>query len=178
MAGKQNWQTPPNIFAALNAEFEFAADVAADRENKLCETYLTEDDDALDMEWLNTVAYIGDYVWVNPPYANPLPWAEKAAQQAKKGIGVVMLLKLDTSTKWYGLCRRTAQEIRLITGGRLHFVDPVTGEKGASNNFCSMLVIWHPFAKGRFQYTETTKRDLEEWGDLILAEKDIFKCDT
>lgn len=177
MAGKQNWQTPPNIFAALNVEFEFAADMAADDENHLCPVYFTEQDDSLSFDWLRAVS-VGDYVWLNCPYGKPLPWVQKASKEAAKGIGVVMLLKMDTSTKWYALCRRTAQEVRLITGGRLHFVDPVTGEKGGSNEFCSILVIWHPLAKGRFQYTETTKRDLEIKGDLILSEKERFKCDT
>lgn len=177
MAGKQNWQTPPNIFAALNAEFEFAADMAADDENHLCPIYFTEQDDSLSFDWLQAVS-IGDYVWLNCPYNNPLPWVEKVSQEAKKGIGVVMLLKLDTSTKWYGLCRRTSQEIRLITGGRLHFVDPATGEKAGANNFCSILAIWHPFANGRFQYAEVTKGRLESMGDLILEEKESSKCDT
>ena len=98
MAGKQNWQTPPNIFEALNAEFKFAADMAADDENRLCPMYLTELDNALEKHWPDFLD-VGQYCWVNPPYNNPLPWVEKAAQEASKGIGIVMLLKLDTSTK-------------------------------------------------------------------------------
>jgi len=41
--------------------------------------------------------------FVNPPYSKPLPWVKKAVKEAKKGISVVMLLRVDPSTKWYKL---------------------------------------------------------------------------
>lgn len=45
------WQTPPEIFAALNREFRFVADVAASKFNHLLPNYLTEQDDALSQDW-------------------------------------------------------------------------------------------------------------------------------
>jgi len=40
-------------------------------------------------------------VFVNPPYSNPMPWVQRAIQEAKAGRTVVMLLKHDSSTRWY-----------------------------------------------------------------------------
>ena len=48
----------------------------------------------LDIEWK-------DKTYVNPPYSNPLPWVEKAIEESKKGKTIVMLLNVDTSTKWF-----------------------------------------------------------------------------
>ncbi len=50
--------------------------------------------DGLKIEW-------GDKTFVNPPYSNPLPWVEKAIEESKKGNMIVMLLNVDTSTKWF-----------------------------------------------------------------------------
>ena len=40
-------------------------------------------------------------VFVNPPYSNPQPWITKAIQAMEDGCTVVMLLKHDSSTRWY-----------------------------------------------------------------------------
>lgn len=50
--------------------------------------------DGLKIEWK-------DKTYVNPPYSNPLPWVEKAIEENKKGKMIVMLLNIDSSTKWY-----------------------------------------------------------------------------
>jgi len=42
-----------------------------------------------------------DKTYCNPPYSNPLPWVEKAIEENKKGKTIVMLLRVDTSTKWF-----------------------------------------------------------------------------
>ena len=44
---RDSWQTPPEIFAALNRDFRFVADVAASAQNHLLPVYFTEQDDAL-----------------------------------------------------------------------------------------------------------------------------------
>ena len=43
----------------------------------------------------------GHRTYVNPPYSNPLPWVEKAIEESKKGKTIIMLLNVDTSTKWF-----------------------------------------------------------------------------
>ena len=50
--------------------------------------------DGLTMSWK-------DKTFVNPPYSSPLKWVEKAIEESKKGNTIVMLLRVDTSTKWF-----------------------------------------------------------------------------
>ena len=50
--------------------------------------------DGLTIEW-------DDKTYVNPPYSKPLPWVLKAIEENKKGKLIVMLLRMDTSTKWF-----------------------------------------------------------------------------
>ena len=150
---RDSWGTPKEIFAAMNAEFEFKLDVAASRENALCTNFIDESLDALSsVDWLpdpdNGIG-AGSYLWLNPPYSDIGPWVKKAAEQSKEnGVGVVMLVMADTSVGWYREAIKTCQEVRFITGGRLAFVSPETGKPVGGNNKGSMFLIWHPFAKG------------------------------
>jgi len=81
----------------------------------------------LEIEWK-------DKTYVNPPDSNPLGWVEKAIEENKKGKTIVMLLRVDTSTKWFSKLVEANAEI-LWFSRRLRFKD----NKGA--NFPSMLVI-------------------------------------
>ncbi len=48
---RDRWQTPLPLFTALDAEFGFYLDAAADKNNHLCAHYLTEKDDSLNCDW-------------------------------------------------------------------------------------------------------------------------------
>ncbi len=74
------------------------------------------------------------HTFVNPPYSNPLKWVEKAIEENKKGKMIVMLLRVDTSTKWFAKLVEAKAKI-LWFNGRLKFAN----NKPA--NFPSMLVI-------------------------------------
>jgi len=73
-------------------------------------------------------------VYVNPPYSNPLPWVEKAIEENKKGCTIVMLLRMDTSTKWFMKLQEAGAKFLWINK-RLKF------RTGKPANFPSMLVI-------------------------------------
>lgn len=85
--------------------------------------------DGLSVEW-------EDKTYVNPPYSKPLPWVLKAIEENKKGKLIVMLLRMDTSTKWFKELQE-AEAMFLWINGRLRF----NNLKPA--NFPSMLVILH-----------------------------------
>ena len=70
--------------------------------------------DGLESEWK------GDRIFINPPYSNPLPWVERAIEESKKGKTVVLLLKHDSSTKWYSKLHEARARFLPITG-RLAF---------------------------------------------------------
>ena len=164
---KDRWQTPVEVFTALDLEFGFYLDAAADHQNALCARYLTESDDALVTEWESYGA-----IWCNPPYSAITPWLAKAAEQCRtQHQSVVMLLPADTSTGWFSLALTTADEIRFITDGRLSFINAGTGKPGKNGNSKgSMLVIWRPFIKPRGQFTTVSRDSLISTGAGYLQE--------
>ena len=83
--------------------------------------------DGLQIEW-------PDKTYVNPPYSKPLPWVLKAIEETKKGKTIVMLLRMDTSTRWFKELQE-AGALFLWINGRLRF------NTGKPANFPSMLAI-------------------------------------
>jgi len=74
---------------------------------------------------------------VNPPYSDKVPWIKKAIIESRKGKTVVMLLPVDTSTKWFhDLILPHASEIRFIKG-RLKF-----SPYNSPAKYASMIVIF------------------------------------
>lgn len=71
------------------------------------------DIDGLEIDWQY-------HTFVNPPYSNPLPWVKKAIREKAKGNTVVMLLKHDSSTKWYRLLHENGANF-LMVNGRLSY---------------------------------------------------------
>lgn len=162
------WRTPPEVFAALDAEFNFQLDVAASAENALCELFIDEYTDSLQTRWYSYIAR-GEFSWCNPPYSDVGPWVRKVAKEAKQGIGCVMLVMADTSVGWYREAIKTAQEVRFITGGRLSFINPETGLPVNGNNKGSMLLIWHPFGRGALQVSHVDRDELLAKGRVLLS---------
>ncbi len=74
------------------------------------------------------------HTFVNPPYSNPLPWVEQAIREAAKGYTIVMLLKMDTSTRWFKALQEQGAMFLWINGRLKH-------RTGKSANFPSMLAI-------------------------------------
>jgi hypothetical protein len=83
--------------------------------------------DGLNIEW-------GKKTYVNPPYSEPLKWVEKAIIEKKKGKLIVMLLRADSSTKYFQKCQEEGEV--LYFGRRIKF-------NGKTPYFASMLVIFN-----------------------------------
>lgn len=83
--------------------------------------------DGLYIDWENKT-------YVNPPYSNPKPWVEKAIAEKKKGKLIVMLLRADSSTKYFQRCQEEGEVIYF--GRRIKF-------NGKTPYFASMLVIFN-----------------------------------
>lgn len=168
------WRTPPEVFNTLNREFGFVADMASSHENALCKLHYTEDDDSLSFEWVNRLAadykYTGfhDYVWLNCPYSNPMPWVKKALEAQAGGLGVVMLLNDDTSVGWFAEALKGVSEIRHIVAdatpegkreystGRIAFLDG-EGKPIPGNNKPQFVLVFNPFKIGA-QVTSYVKK--------------------
>jgi len=73
--------------------------------------------------------------FVNPPYSNPKPWVEKAILvNQQEGFTVALLLKHDSSTKWYTLLHEAGAHFLMVNGRLKHGTDRAA-------NFPSVIAI-------------------------------------
>lgn len=144
-----NWKTPPSVIDYVKRRWgEIDIDLCASRDNRVCELYYSEDDSFLDS---NACDFGGDLtLWCNPPYSNPLPFVKHCADIASREVVVIMLLNLDTSTKWFSLINDKATGIYPIIGGRLAFHDE-EGRPIKGNNKPQVLVKFGGFGSQRWE---------------------------
>ena len=127
------WATPRQFFADLDAEFHFNLDPCATDENHKCARYFTQAQDGLAQDWA------GSRVFCNPPYGRAIAdWVRKCWQESRKpDTLVVMLIPARTDTAYFhDYIYKQAREIRFIRG-RLHFNESKSGAP-----FPSMVVIF------------------------------------
>lgn len=165
------WQTPIPLFVALDAEFCLTLDAAASADNALCNRYITEEQNTLETPWADYLSIPG-YVWLNPPYSDITPFVKKAAAESANQIGTVMLVPADTSVGWFREAIETASEVRFIVGGRLAFINPVSGKPVSGNNKGSMLIIWHPYPRTHCQFTTVERDALLSFGARLIAKRE------
>lgn len=128
------WATPDDLFDALNREFLFTLDAAADETNHKCQRYFDKATNGLTQNWG------GETVFCNPPYGRQIgKWVSKAFDEAKAGALVVMLIPARTDTAWFHDYILEKAEVRFIRG-RIKF-----GGCKNSAPFPSMVVIYRPF---------------------------------
>ena len=152
-AEKDLWQTPQDLFDALNKEFGFTADVCANRSNNLCFRYFSEEKSALENEWYDGAHFI------NPPYSQTELFIKRATEQAKKNnVDVVALVNANTDTKWFGEAVKSANEVRLLTG-RVGFIKP-SGKTASGNPKGQCLIIWRGNCKTPCQITMVDRDEL------------------
>ena len=83
-------ETPPELFAALDAEFRFTLDVCATPANAKCSRFFTEAQDGLAQSWA------GERCWCNPPFSDIGSWVEKTYIS---GAALVVMLVPATRTE-------------------------------------------------------------------------------
>ena len=137
----REWRTPPELFDALDSEFDFALDPCATPENALCEHYFTEAQNGLEQDW-----WPFGHVFMNPPYGREIAaWTRKAREEVARGALVVGLLPASTDLRWWHEdVMPAAAELRFLRG-RVRFI--TGGEYRASGFFSSVVVVWLPFGR-------------------------------
>ncbi len=141
-SGKDDWETPDELFQAYNLRYSFVLDAAADEKNHKCDEWLGPGgihEDALSVSWMPWLEK--GNVWLNPPYSRNLQkrFIEKASLEAmnRDANHVVCLLPARTDTKLYHeVIKPYSLEIEFLKG-RVKFVG---AEHGAP--FPSMVVTF------------------------------------
>jgi phage N-6-adenine-methyltransferase len=157
-SNKDEWETPPEIFDPLDAEFDFDLDPCADARNRKCQLYLGKETDGLSQNWSECVSKSGwGSAFINPPYSSLKAWIAKCSEESKKGMTCVMLIPSRTDTRaWHSyiydakLWRfRPGVEVRFLPG-RVTFwengkpaVNKKTGKPQCAP-FPSCIVIFRP----------------------------------
>lgn len=129
--GKNDWETPEELYEELNKEFHFTLDPCADDRNHKCNKYYTKQQDGLKQDWS------GEVVFCNPPYSSreQNAWVKKCYEESRHAT-VVMLVPARTDAKRFHEYILPNAEIRFLPG-RVKFV-------GAKYNapFPNMIVIF------------------------------------
>jgi phage N-6-adenine-methyltransferase len=152
--GRNDWQTPPELFRLLDNEFDFSIDGAASESNRLCGLYLDEPcHSAFDAN------LSGDRVFVNPPYGGLKKWIELFVRWKEQGNTVVSLIPAAPDTEWWALAYKHAAEVRLLSG-RVKFINPETGKPDGSNTTGSTVFVFKETSKPRLVYLWDWKAEL------------------
>lgn len=113
-SGNSCWETPPEVFAALDSEFHFDVDLTGGPGTQhRCPTWFGPgglEENALGTSW----SMVGMKGFSNPPYGKFIPLImEKAYQEAIYGFTTVFLLP-NRVTRWYKNAMRHAHQIRIV----------------------------------------------------------------
>lgn len=102
-------ETPPALFAAQNARFDFTLDACASHGNAKCPQYFTEE--GLWRKSTNTLAMLskdngltgtwaGERVWCNPPYSDIGAWLMKAWESQAESV-CMLVPATRTEQAWW-----------------------------------------------------------------------------
>lgn len=168
-AGMANdlWRTPPEVFEALDQEFNFGLDICATHESALCKSYLTPESDALTQNWDYLAK--GQWIWCNPPYSKIGPWVDKAIEAQLNGSGVVMLVMCDPSVKWFSQALDACSQCRFIINGRLAFLND-EGKPVKGNNKGSVIFVFNPHQIGARHTSYISRESLFDKGRAVALE--------
>lgn len=156
------WRTPPALFAALDAEFHFAIDAAADADSTLCADWLGPGSTRAENALLMDEGILPGPAFLNFPYSTKLAgaynrlgrtedacavraeaWVQWAAEEGQYHP-VVGLVPASWDAKWWvAHVWGRATEIRCLDH-RIQFLHPATGEPGTQPRDKHAIVIWRP----------------------------------
>ncbi len=100
---RQNYGTPRVFIDAVVERFgPLVCDLAADATNAKAPEWYSETENALDpaSDWAGD--YFEGNLWLNPPFGDIAPWAEKCAAQARERHGfILMLTPASVGSNWF-----------------------------------------------------------------------------
>lgn len=148
VGSRRDWQTPRPVFEDLAgiAGFWPEIDAAASAENRLCDLWIGEEEDAFTHRDL-----CGRSFWLNPPYgrdpgrAGPTlgDWAALTLEWQISGSSGIVLVPCAPDRAWWRSWFLDADEV-LLADARISFVDPETGRPQPGNTVASSAFILRP----------------------------------
>jgi phage N-6-adenine-methyltransferase len=98
---KQDYGTPWGFIRSVEAKWgPLIADLAASGQNKKAAAYYSIENDALSRSWSQD--FPEGNLWLNPPFANISPWAEKCKEEGVRRDGLIFLLvPASIGTDWF-----------------------------------------------------------------------------
>lgn len=150
MASRNDYETPQELFDALDAVFHFGLDVCAVQANAKVDRYRSfRNGGGLNANWAHLLRDKSTpTAWCNPPYSDGAgrpcvaKWIQKAIDETKGGVTTVMLLVNDPSTKWYALMLEHAVAVLHLTGPRLRF--RLDGKEVGTPSFTNVVSVFGP----------------------------------
>lgn len=122
-SSRQDFGTPVEFVEAVVRRFgPLAWDLAASPENKKAPNFLHEGHDSLSVRWANLAG--NELLWLNPPFANIAPWAQKCLYESDRSLGggahILFLVPAAVGANWWA---RSVHEKALVhfLNGRLSF---------------------------------------------------------
>ena len=109
------WDTPRDLFAEINTDGRFTIDVCAEPWSAKMSRFWTREDDGLAKDWSN------ERCFVNPPYSDVEPWAEKC-ETARVAC---LLVPVSSDSKWWHRALNSAVMIDFFLR-RIDFVPPAS----------------------------------------------------
>jgi phage N-6-adenine-methyltransferase len=137
---RDDWETPPRLFAPEHEFYRFTIDVCATAANRMVPRYFDRELDGLRQSWA------GERVWLHPPHGDVERWVRKAGYEARRGTLVVGLLPVRTGDAWWHEAVLPCARVRFLCGPlgwRLGGL-PIEGQRkvdGPKGYFA--LVAWH-----------------------------------
>lgn len=132
---KQDYGTPWAFIRAVEETWgPMVADLACTRANAKAPAgyYFDEGIDALQQPWADD--FPTGNLWLNPPFANIGPWAEKCAASARKRDGLIFLLTpASIGTDWF--------RVRVLGNARVLGISPRLTFEGTEDPYPKDLML-------------------------------------
>ncbi len=128
---KHYWLTPPDVYASLQAEFNFDFDPAPHPK--------PDDFDGLTTDW-------GQSSYLNPPFGSiihqgkkkgPTAWVRKAIEENQKGKQVVLVYPVD---KWVLMLLKAGAEVRNLGDVKWLATEDGSAGKGTGRHIACFIL--------------------------------------
>ena len=115
---RQDYETPVDFMRAVEKRFGVMnVDLAARSDNAKAPVWIDEKKDSLLEDW----GSLKGNLWLNPPFSNIAPWAQKCAIESANGARIFFLTPASVGSNWFSKFVHKKATV-LFLNGRITFV--------------------------------------------------------